>query len=55
MITVASFGESGIYLKFILAHEDGTTRSSMVSSGVGRNLLVAGAGFPQDTSIFKKV
>jgi hypothetical protein len=55
MITVASFGESGIYLKFILAHEDGTTRSSMVSSGVGRNLLVAGAGFTQAPTIQKAI
>ena len=50
MITVSSFGESEINLKFILAYKDGSARSGVLSSDVGRNLLVAGAGFEPSVS-----
>ena len=54
MITVASLGEFAIYLKLILAYEDGAAQSSVVSSGIGRN-LVAGAGFTQIPTLQKTV
>ena len=55
MITVASFGESEIYLKVILAYANDTAQGSVVSSGVGRVRLVAGAGFTQIPTLQKTV
>ena len=55
MITVASFGEPEIYLASILANASDRTQTGVVSSGVGRVLLVAGAGFTELPTLQKTV
>ena len=49
MITVALFGEPEIYFALILAYANDTAQSGVVSSGIGRVFLVAGAGFEPAT------
>jgi len=55
MITVALFGEPEIYLTSILAYASDTAQSVVVSSGFGRVLLVAGAGFAQTPTLQKAI